>query len=80
MSLALRPVFEFPSGLRWEAQTLRGHLDVVASKEIAQKVQLTGTWRRISSDPIRSGVEWRRMGVGGSWVLAHAFVASPNTW
>jgi len=68
MSLALRPVLEFPSGTQWGGTSeLAGHLDVVASKEIAQKVQLTGTvggiFRR-DPDPfgLSNGLTW---GVGG---------------
>jgi peptidoglycan-associated lipoprotein len=68
MSLALRPVLEFPSGTQWGGTSdYIGHLDVVASKEIAQKVELTGTvggvFRR-DPDPfgLSNGVTW---GVGG---------------
>jgi peptidoglycan-associated lipoprotein len=68
MSLALRPVLEFPSGTQWGGTSeLAGHLDVVASKEIAQKVQLTGTIGGIfrgDPDPfgLSNGLTW---GVGG---------------
>ncbi|HKC57837.1 MAG TPA: OmpA family protein [Vicinamibacterales bacterium] len=68
MSLALRPVLEFPSGTQWGGTSeLAGHLDVVASKEIAQKVQLTGTVGGIirgDPDPfgLSNGITW---GVGG---------------
>ena len=68
MSLAIRPVFEFPSGTQWGGTSdYAGHLDVVGSKEIAQKVQLTATVGgvfRADPDPfgLSNGVTW---GVGG---------------
>jgi len=44
MSLAVRPVLEFPSGTQWGGTSdFAGHLDVVGSKEIAQKVEVTAT-------------------------------------
>jgi peptidoglycan-associated lipoprotein len=43
-SLAIRPVLEFPSGTQWGGTSdLAGHLDVVGSKEIAEKVEVTAT-------------------------------------
>jgi len=68
MSLALRPVIEFPSGTQWGGTSdFTTHLDVVASKEIAQTVELTGTVGGVfRSDPdpfdLSRGVTW---GVGG---------------
>ncbi|HTI44347.1 MAG TPA: OmpA family protein [Vicinamibacterales bacterium] len=68
MSLAIRPVFEFPSGTQWGGTSdYAGHLDVVASKEIAQKVQVTATVGgvfRADPDPfgLSNGFTW---GVGG---------------
>jgi hypothetical protein len=44
MSLALRPVFMFASGTQWGGTSdMAGELDVVGSREFAQKVQLTGS-------------------------------------
>lgn len=44
MSLALRPVVEFPGGADWGGTNdLTGHLDLVASREFARSVQLTGS-------------------------------------
>jgi peptidoglycan-associated lipoprotein len=67
-SFAIRPVFEFPSGTQWGGTSdFTTHLDVVGSKEIGQKVQLTGTvggiWRA-DPDPfdVSNGLSW---GVGG---------------
>jgi len=64
MSLAIRPVFEFPSGTQWGGTSdMIGHLDAVASREFAQKVQLTGSLGGvIRGDPdpfsISDGMEW----------------------
>ena len=68
MSLALRPVFEFPSGTQWGGTSaFAGELDVVGSKEIARKVELTASVGGIfRSDPdpfaLSNGFTW---GVGG---------------
>jgi outer membrane protein OmpA-like peptidoglycan-associated protein len=67
MSLALRPVLEFPSGTQWGGTSdLTGHLDLVGSREFAQNVQLTGSIGGIirgDPDPfsISDGMAW---GVG----------------
>ncbi len=67
MSLALRPVLEFPSGTQWGGTSdMTGHLDLVGSREFAQKVQLTGSIGGvIRGDPdpfsISDGMAW---GVG----------------
>jgi len=67
MSLAIRPVVEFPSGTQWGGTNdISGHIDLVGSRELAQKVQLTGTIGGIirgDPDPfdLSDGMEW---GVG----------------
>ena len=72
MSLAIRPVFEFPSGTQWGGTSdYAGHIDVVGSKEIAQKVELTATVGgvfRADPDPfgLSNGVTWGVGGVVGS--------------
>jgi peptidoglycan-associated lipoprotein len=44
MSVALRPVIEFPSGTQWGGTSdMSGELDLVGSREFAQNVQLTGS-------------------------------------
>jgi peptidoglycan-associated lipoprotein len=44
MSLALRPVVEFPGGADWSGTNeLIGHIDLVASRELNNSVELTGT-------------------------------------
>ena len=67
MSLAIRPVLEFASGTQWGGTSdLAGHLDLVASRELAQKVELTGSIGGvIRGDPdpfdLTDGMQW---GVG----------------
>ena len=67
MSLAIRPVLEFPSGAQWGGTSdLAGHIDLVTSRELAQKVELTGSIGGVlrgDPDPfdLSDGVEW---GVG----------------
>ena len=67
MSLALRPVLEFPSGTQWGGTSdLTGHLDLVGSREFARNVQLTGSIGGvIRGDPdpfsVSDGMAW---GVG----------------
>jgi peptidoglycan-associated lipoprotein len=67
MSLALRPVIEFPSGTQWGGTSdLTGHIDLVGSREFARNVQLTGSIGGvIRGDPdpfsLSDGMAW---GVG----------------
>ena len=68
MSLALRPVFMFPSGTQWGGTSDKaGEIDLVGSREFARNVQLTGSIGGIirgDPDPfsISDGMVW---GVGG---------------
>ena len=68
MSLALRPVFMFPSGTQWGGTSdMAGEIDLVGSREFARNVQLTGSIGGIirgDPDPfsLSDGMVW---GVGG---------------
>jgi peptidoglycan-associated lipoprotein len=72
ISLAIRPVIEFPSGTQWGGTSdYAGHIDGVLSKEIAQKVELTATVGgvfRASPDPfgLSNGVTWGAGGIVGT--------------
>src|ERR1051325_5697883 len=72
MSLAIRPVLEFPSGTQWGGTSdMAGHLDAVASREFAQKVELTGSLGGvIRSDPapfdLSDGMVWGLGAIIGS--------------
>jgi len=68
MSLALRPVFMFPSGTQWGGTSDKaGEIDLVGSREFARSVELTGSIGGIirgDPDPfsISDGMVW---GIGG---------------
>ena len=72
MSLAIRPVLEFPSGTQWGGTSdMAGHLDAVASREFAQKVELTGSLGGvIRGDPapfdLSDGMVWGLGAIIGS--------------
>ena len=71
-SLAIRPVLEFPSGTQWGATSdFAFHIDGVASKEVAKKVELTATVGgvfRADPDPfdLSNGFTWGLGGIVGS--------------
>jgi peptidoglycan-associated lipoprotein len=72
MSLAIRPVIEFQSGTQWGGTSdISGHLDLVASRELAQKVELTGSIGGvIRGDPdpfdLTDGMQWGLGAIVGS--------------
>ena len=72
ISVAIRPVLEFPSGTQWGGTSdYAAHIDGVVSKEIARKVQLTATVGGVfrgSPDPfgLSNGVTWGAGGIVGT--------------